>query len=72
MSIDVSFHNHGLTDVRLINEEITTLDIYDNPDYALGTRVIMFFNSPQEVARWAEKILVAALTIEQQQQPTGV
>lgn len=74
MSLDVTFHNHGLVDVRLINEEITTLDIYDNPDYALGTRITIFFNSPEEVAKWAEKILITALTLheENQPQPTGV
>lgn len=61
MSLDISFHNHGLVEVRAIGEDLATLDIYDNPDHALGSRVIMYFNSPIEIAAFASKVAKLAL-----------
>jgi hypothetical protein len=55
MAIHISFHDHNLIEVKAINDELTTLKIYDN-DRPYGSEVTFYFSNPTEVIDWANKI----------------
>jgi len=59
MSLHISFHRPGLIDVSVVNDELTSLDIYDG-DEPYGSRVTLYFANPTEVDDWANKISRAA------------
>jgi len=59
MSINISFHDQQLIEVKVINDELTALKIYDN-DKPYGSDLTFYFKSPIEVAEWANKIWAKA------------
>ena len=59
MSLNVTFHNPQLIEVVVVNDQITSLDIYDSPDN-YGSRLVFYFSNPTEVADWANKIAAEA------------
>ena len=52
MSINITFHDQQLVVVRILDNDLTSVNIYDN-DRPYGSHVTMFFNNPTEVADWA-------------------
>jgi len=59
MSLHISFHRPGLIDVHVVNDELTSLDIYDG-DEPYGSRVTLYFANPTEVDDWANRISLTA------------
>lgn len=55
MSIHISFHDSQLINVSVVNDQLTTLKIYDN-DKPFGSELTFYFSNPTEVADWAYKI----------------
>ena len=45
MSLNISFHRPGLIDVSVVNDELTSLDIYDG-DEPYGSRITLYFANP--------------------------
>ena len=56
MSLNISFHSPQLIEVGVINDDLTSLDIYDSPDN-YGSRLVFYFSNPTEVIDWANKII---------------
>ena len=56
MSLNISFHSPQLIEVGVINDDLTSLDIYDSPD-TYGSRLVFYFSNPTEVIDWANKII---------------
>ena len=59
MAIHISFHDQGLIEVNVINNELTSLKIYDR-EKPYGSELTFYFNNPLEVAEWANKIWAKA------------
>lgn len=59
MAIHISFHDQGLIQVNVINNELTSLKIYDG-ERPFGSELTFYFNNPTEVAEWANKIAAEA------------
>ena len=59
MAIHISFHDQGLIEVNVINNELTSLKIYDG-EKPYGSELTFYFSNPTEVADWANKIAAEA------------
>jgi len=59
VSINIAFHQPKLIEVQVINDDLTSLDIYDK-DESYGSRLTFFFSNPTEVADWANDIAAKA------------
>lgn len=55
MSINIAFHQPQLIEVQVINDDLTSLDIYDK-DESYGSRLTFFFRNPTELIDWTYSI----------------
>lgn len=65
MAIHISFHDQGLIQVNVINDELTSLKIYDG-ERPFGSELTFYFSNPTEVADWAFQIANKAHEVNKQ------
>jgi len=51
VSIHIAYHRPQLIEVQVINNELTSLDIYDR-DKPYGSKLTFFFRNPTELMDW--------------------
>jgi len=55
VSINIAFHQPKLIEVQVINNDLTSLDIYDR-DEPYGSKLTFFFRNPTELMDWTYSI----------------
>jgi hypothetical protein len=65
MSINISFHDQQLVEIKVIDNDLTSVNIYDN-NKPYGSHITFYFSNPTEVADWANEIATKAHKVNRQ------
>ena len=55
MSINISFHDQQLVEIKVIDNDLTAVNIYDS-DRPYGSHLTFYFSNPTEVMHWGYMI----------------